>query len=1007
MKLCTNSLLLFFYKILKSITLFLFLLCANILFAQQPVTVQLTEKDGLPDIEFYDILEDKEGFIWLAADKGLFRYDGRNFVNFSHPLKRGLSVFGLCTDTQGRIWCNNISGQFFFVTKNKLNLFTDLKSDLKGRLPEFFVTNTKLIALAEKGVFTIDLKSKSKNITSDSNSTSPFYNAPFLYQNQLFFLLNNCVKSKIGNKIQTVFEANSKTDPGRSNFFAFDNKLFLTNLTNGTNAFFVKQNKAGFSKMATPKALEKSIIIKILCKDNLVWFCTNQGVVVCSWNGIHFEFQNTYLQDEFITNALKDKDGNYWFSTLRNGVFIMPNIFVAKINLPKKDQNIATLCNIENQYVVYGTPNSEIGYFKTSNPKVTQFSLPKTSKVADLFYNSHYKSLLINQESGCAIWDLNAAQFVKTNHLTISKGMSDLGNNRILNASFDRVSIIENPFQNSKKSETLKELKIPNFSSNSTFTTASTIRNKRAYSCFYSFQDQKKYVGFIDDFLEIDKNGKTRIIRYNNQPIFAINIQQTQNGILWVSTFKDGVLGIKNGRVVKKYTTQNGLLSNQTDQLKADRNDLWIVTSEGVQKVATQSNTWQNLTKTDGLETYNISDIELLNSKVYLASNKGIFAIDKNKCFKVRKPLNVYFSGVEIQEKDTLIASQYQLEHDKNAIKFTFNTNGYNTKESVAYSYRMLGLNSGWIQLERGVNFVRYTSLPPGNFIFEVKATQTNGSFSKTMQIKLDVNAPFWQKWWFYVVLSVSVIGLSWVFFKTRIKRIEKEKQIELEKAETDKELIYSQLENLRSQMNPHFIFNALNSIQEYIVTNDKQTASVFLVKFSRLIRIYLEHSRESEVPLNEEIKALQLYLDLEKDRFEDTLDFEINVNTKINTFDSFVPSLFIQPYVENALKHGLLHKKSNRKLLVNFELNSHNQCLICTITDNGIGRKASGILNEQNRKGHRSFATSANQKRIELINKTRIHKTSVEIKDIVENDTVQGTIVIITIPQRDKAQLR
>ena len=205
---------------MKSIKIILCLLCANILFAQQPVTLQLTEKDGLPDIEFYDILEDKEGFIWLAADKGLFRYDGKTFVNFSHPSKRGLSVFGLCTDMQGRVWCNNISGQIFFVTKNKLNLFTDLKADLKGKLPEFYLTSSHLIALAEKGIFTIDLKSKKKQITSDPTTNSPFYFAPFLFKSQLYFILNQRVKTKVGNQLRTLFVTNKDaTEPGKSVFF--------------------------------------------------------------------------------------------------------------------------------------------------------------------------------------------------------------------------------------------------------------------------------------------------------------------------------------------------------------------------------------------------------------------------------------------------------------------------------------------------------------------------------------------------------------------------------------------------------------------------------------------------------------------------------------------------------------------------------------------------------------------------------------------------------------------
>jgi LytS/YehU family sensor histidine kinase len=312
----------------------------------------------------------------------------------------------------------------------------------------------------------------------------------------------------------------------------------------------------------------------------------------------------------------------------------------------------------------------------------------------------------------------------------------------------------------------------------------------------------------------------------------------------------------------------------------------------------------------------------------------------------------------------------------------------------------MQGLNSNWLTLEKGIDFVRYSSLPAGNYIFLVKAINANGVSSSPISIAVEVQAPFWQKWWFYVLLIAGVIALSWMYFKVRIQRLEKEKQVALEKAEMDKELVFSQLENLRSQMNPHFIFNALNSIQEYIVTNEKETASAFLVKFSRLIRIYLEHSRLSEVQLDEEQKALQLYLELEKDRFEDTLNYTIHVSKEVEVRNIKIPSLFIQPYIENALKHGLLHKKDNRKLAVIFELDSNKEMLICTIEDNGIGRTASGKLNISRAHFHKSFATTANQKRVELINKTKKNKTTVSIEDLYDVDeNAIGTRVVISIP--------
>jgi len=204
----------------------------------------------------------------------------------------------------------------------------------------------------------------------------------------------------------------------------------------------------------------------------------------------------------------------------------------------------------------------------------------------------------------------------------------------------------------------------------------------------------------------------------------------------------------------------------------------------------------------------------------------------------------------------------------------------------------------------------------------------------------------------------------------------------------------------LRSQMNPHFIFNALNSIQEYIVFNNKELASNYLVKFSRLIRIYLEHSQQNEIVLKEEVNALKIYLELEKIRFEDILDYDLYIDENLMLEQIKIPSLFIQPYVENAIKHGLLHKLDDRKLKVSFQKEKLNNYLVCTIEDNGIGRNASLEINKNKTLQHQSFATSANEKRLELINLDRAQKIVVEIVDLYSNDNEsKGTKIIIKIP--------
>ncbi|MFP2995144.1 histidine kinase [Spongiivirga sp. MCCC 1A20706] len=255
--------------------------------------------------------------------------------------------------------------------------------------------------------------------------------------------------------------------------------------------------------------------------------------------------------------------------------------------------------------------------------------------------------------------------------------------------------------------------------------------------------------------------------------------------------------------------------------------------------------------------------------------------------------------------------------------------------------------------------------------------------------------------------IGASLIGIlilvSAFLYTTRLKASKKSALMATELAETQKRLHIekkykeSELKALKSQMNPHFIFNALNSIQEYIITNKKNEASDYLGRFSDLIRRYLNQSNAKGISLAEEIESLKLYLEIETLRFEDDFKYQVIYEDELDDSDIVIPSMMVQPYVENAIRHGLLHKKGTKRLSVYFVIKEDT--VVCKIKDNGVGRKRGIQLRQKRNAAHKSFAEKATKDRLELFNSEAKRKVGVKIEDLFMNGEASGTKVILNIP--------
>jgi LytS/YehU family sensor histidine kinase len=213
-----------------------------------------------------------------------------------------------------------------------------------------------------------------------------------------------------------------------------------------------------------------------------------------------------------------------------------------------------------------------------------------------------------------------------------------------------------------------------------------------------------------------------------------------------------------------------------------------------------------------------------------------------------------------------------------------------------------------------------------------------------------------------------------------------------------EKNLNQSKLKAIKSQMNPHFFYNALNTIQSFILSNDKKQAINYLSKFSNLTRTILEMTEKETISIAEEVKTLGLYLDIEKARFEEDFTYKIDIDTAIDAENNKIPTMLLQPYVENAVKHGLLHKQGKKIVTISFKKEAEH--LIVSVEDNGIGRQKSAELNAIKNKNHISFATEAIQNRVNLLNQYNQKNISIQYIDKTNlGNQSTGTIVVFEIP--------
>ncbi|MFC4817505.1 sensor histidine kinase [Flavobacterium sp. GCM10023249] len=939
-----------------------FLLFTWFCFAQQP-SHYIIGDDELAGVNIYSALQGKDNTVWLSTNTGLFAYDGTVFTLLPMQEIKDQSLFGLTQDRTGKIYCHNLSGQVLTVENNTLKVFCQIPERLiSGSMFVAFDNQNQLVVSCKdlirfnrkKTKFEVifDFKEDiAEKLTQDEKASIFFWNEGFQFQ----WHDGRIKKGTVAIPKLSLIQNHAYYKKGKG-------FLYFANLSNKA----ILQTERQLKTIAFAMPENQSVTYRPLIGEHkdLVWLAGSKNGVYCFQSNGTPLFNNSKLfSDFFISSYLEDREGNVWLCTFGKGIVLIPNMEVT-------DYSNASI--LEHDDLSQITKKGNLVFFGGTSGRVFQLKKGAISllrcdfnKVEFLEYAPKSEKMFVNDR----VFD---AELKK----------------EVLKNDFHKYGVFENQKNDSVFYVTRSGLFLLN-PKNKNHTLGYSTRTYGLYN------DEPNGVLWLSSSTGLEKRykGKFSKVEYNGQPIFSNGIVGFNNQV-WVAS-NTGIYVFRDQKLLRHLTTKQKLVSDRVTKIHYNAPYVYVASNEGLQRFTADFKNGVNFTKAEGLLSNTILDFEVMENLVYVVSSKGLQCFNFNTIENHKALPDIFINQLLVNGSQWEMGTT-QLSSDENTLEFNFHTITFLDKRNLNYRYRLEGYDEEWRKVGFQDNKAIYAKLPAGKYTFIVQLTD-GINFSKEQRFGFEIEPVFWKKWQFLLpAMCLVVLGL-FLLYRLRVNYLLQKSQIQIDREKYSKEINKSKLAALNAQMNPHFMFNALNSIQEFILQNKKEQASNYLGDFADLMRSYLQHSQEDKIVLHEELETLKLYLKLEKLRFDDDFEYEIKIDPKLEVHQIEIPSFLIQPFVENAIKHGLLHKKGEKQLVVSFEKLGEDE-VVCRISDNGVGREKS--LEITKNKKHKSFATQASVDRFQLINQNEAKKMALEIIDVKDAEGApSGTTIVVRIP--------
>ncbi len=947
--------------------------------AQNSAFEHYSVEQGLPSSEIYAQIQDKDGYMWFASSKGISRFDGHDFVNYT--VRDGLpsnSVIDIFDDYKNRIWLASYNGDLSFIENGEITEY-EYNDTVRALSQNYFIDNIYIDTLDNMwlmpslgGLFKI---TKNGVVTNELSNLKKGYNFFFkkMTNGYIWCELQNInsidtLNLKVENN--TYYFNTSKNNSLRRYYSRVGEEEYL--FSKGNTLFYVKNSEIVKTKKY------KNDISGLLSDDKGNFWVSVMYEGVYFYPNKNLDAKNiTYLRGKSPISVYQDIEGNYWFSTTEDGVYFVSSF---QFNSYKQygfgDFNILSM-EIADNFLYFSTYNKQVFKCKVDEEKILSLNNIPLKK------NRDYAILDIFKSSDNSVWFLGNELFkMQSSEIEIvdttrrAYKLCESGNSGIISTSHNGFVRYLSDTINFR----LNHEQIP--VSNSIFEDSEGTVWIGSINGLYSYNNTLEFLGYDNQLLKARINDIKQFEKY-------ILLATGGEGLFIYEPISKQIITIDRS---------NGLNSNFVNNIFIQNaKTVWLGTNKGLCKLDISTTKGfefetEKYTKSDGLYAEEIKDIAMIGNCIYLGTSKGIVSFFPDNLRKNIVPPKIILDSLMVNDKKKNTQNNYIFKNNENSITVYFKAISFKATNKVKYKYRLDGFDNDWIETEN--NYVRFPNLPYGKYKFYVTATSEDGYWNgNAYEIEFKIKKHFTQTLVFKIILILLILIIFALVFWRIYHNIEKD-------LHNKHKLLFAEQKALRSQMNPHFIFNALNSIRRYILENEMDTADDYLTSFATLMRMVLENSKKNFILLETELETLRLYLELEKMRFDESFEFTIikEKNISLNTIK--IPPMLLQPYLENAIWHGLAPRAKGGKLELNILLLSEDQ-LVCVITDNGIGREKSAEISKR-RKNHTSTGLKNIEERISLINTLTNSITTVKIVDLYdEKNNSVGTKAILTFPYK------